>query len=169
MSVNIDLGDPVQITCNVINDNLSKVPVETVSGAVRGGYKGTFPQVIPIEGEEGKKRAKEINVHTIPSRCIIYVYEASYNEVPDSLFGDFNEVTARVSIDIRMSISRSKLSQLDKEIRRIVMIYRKISPGENWSYIKHLQRVNLTNRKSGLFRIVRDIEFLKVSDYVGHQ
>lgn len=172
MSVNLDLGDPVLITCDIIADNFSSVPVTVATGAVRGGYlgkEGKVPVFNPIEGKAGRKRVASINVHKIPSKVIGLVYEVSYVETESDRFGTRNDITSRVSIDMRMALTKAKLLQLDHEVRRIIMIYRKTSPGGNWDYIKLLDRKDLTDKSKGLFRYVRDIEFIKVCDYVGHQ
>ena len=172
VTVNLDLGDPVQLTCIFLIADWSLVPVEVITGATRGGYagyEGRKPLIRPIEGEEGKLVMSELKVHTIPSRTAVLCYEASFIETPRHLFKQYNDVTSRVSIDQRTSMGRTKLKQLDNEVRRICMKYQKNSPGGNWHYITHLDRKNLTDKKRGLFRIVRDIQFVKVSDFVGHQ
>ena len=172
MSVNLDLGDPVQLTCAFLIANWSLIPVQVAEGAERGGYAGfgnLRPLIEPVEGVEGRRRTKELLVHTIPSRTAILCYEASFVETPLPVFGKYNDVTSRVSMDMRTAMGRTKLNQLDNEARRVCMIYRKISPGENWSYIKQVDRRNLTDKRVGLFRIVRDIQFIKSTDYVGHQ
>ena len=169
MSTNLDLGDPVALTNTIINDNFSHTAVEVVTGAERGGYSGLKPLIRPVEGKAGRKTQAEIDVYQIKAKAMITIYEVSYVETVESLFGNYNDITARISIDIRMAISKAKLVELDNEIRRIIMIYRSTSPGGNWDYIKQIQRTDLTNRKRGLYRYVRDIEFVKVSDYVGHE
>lgn len=172
MSVNLDLGDPVLLTCAFLINQWSLVPVTVITGAERGGcagFRGMKPLIEPVEGVQGRRRTTELQVHTVPSKMAVLCYEVSFVETPEPIFEQYNDVTSRVSIDMRTSMGRAKLTQLDNEIRRICMIYRKDSPGENWHHIKHIDRRNLTDKRRGLFRIVRDIQFLKVSDYVGHQ
>ncbi len=171
MSVNLDLQDPVLTVVNFLKAQMKKTPQTVLAGATRGGFTGAnnlLPPIEPIEGEAGKKRIAEINVHTIKAKCIILVYEVSYNE-PVKAMGNYADVTCRVSIDQRLAMSKAKLDQLDREVRRICMLYHRATPGGNWSYIEFVTRLPLTDKSKGLYRYVRDINLFKTSDYIGHQ
>jgi hypothetical protein len=169
MSVNLDLGDPVLTVVTFLDADFSHEPVTVITGAERGGYSGDKPKIQPIEGKEGRRRMAEINVHKEPAKAIVLVYEVSYEDPFRGWPHLYTQDSSRVSIDIRMALRRSKLTELYNEVNRMCMQYLKASPGGNWSYLEFAGRQDLTNRKLGIFRIVRDIRLMKVLNYVGHQ
>lgn len=172
LSVSLDLADPVETIINMLKNNLSSIPVEVITGFTRGGYPEPHPRIIPVEGEviggSFRPRKGRTNLRAVPGLAEILVYEVSDSgdeeKTVDEKFGD---VIVRVTIDIYHAQSRAKLIQLYNEIRRI--LYKcKMSPGGNYTYIRRLQKTDLTNRQAGFWRYTQDVELIKVSDYFGH-
>lgn len=172
LSVSLDLADPVLTVVEIIKDNLSPVAVEVISGFTRGGYAKPHPRVIPVEGEvKGTAfypRKGRTNLRQVTGRAEVLVYEVSdAGDEENTVDEKFGHVRTRVTIDIYHAQSRARLISLFNEIRRC--LYKaKTNPGGNWTFLKRLQKTDLSNRQAGFWRYTQDIELLKVSDYFGH-
>ena len=165
--VSLDLADAVATVVTALNANFSAVPVAVNGSDTRGGYTGTKPDIEAVYGEGGRLRKRRIDLDRIPAKSIVFVYEVSDVENETTVDEQFADVNIRVSIDIRSRISRAKLHELYNELRRIIMKVR-TTIGGNYTYIKRLGKTDLTNKRTGIFRYVFDVELVKVSDFVGH-
>lgn len=171
----MDLEDPVLILKEHLIENFSQVPVEGPTGYSRGGYSASFgppPIIQEVEGTEVQSRKGKYDLQGDPAHAIIFLYEASW--VPTEgkdLRQDFRDIESRVSIDIRTIIGRRALNALFQEMKRIVYLIHRIKnedPSGNWSYVEPINRLNLTNRKIGIWRITYDVRFVKVSEFSGN-
>lgn len=172
MAVSIDLGDPVQVVLDIIKDNISESEVEVISGFTRGGYAKPHPRFIPVEGEVkgGRfiRRKGQTDLKKLPAKCEVLVYEVSDGgDEEKSVDEKFGDIKVRVTIDIYHIQSRVRLLKLYNEIKRC-LYKQKFSPGGNYTYLKRLQKQDLSNRQAGFWRYVQDVELIKVSDYFGH-
>jgi hypothetical protein len=172
LSVSIDLGDPVQVILDIIKANISEEEVEVAPGFTRGGYAKPHPRFIPVEGEVkgGRfiRRKGQTNLKDIPAKAEVVVYEVNDSgDEADTICEKYGDVKVRVSVDIYHIQSRARFRKLYHEIVRCIYKSR-TDPGGNYSYIKRLQRTDLSNRQAGFWRYTQDYELVKTSDYFGH-
>jgi len=172
LSESVDLGDPVQVILDIIKDNISEDAVEVISGFTRGGYAKPHPRFIPVEGEvkNGRfiRRKGQTDLKKIKAKCEVVVYEVSDSgDEEASVDEKFGDVKVRVTIDIFHIQSRVRLIALYNEIKRC-LYKQKYNPGGNYTFLKRLQKQDLSNRQAGFWRYTQDVELTKVSDYFGH-
>ena len=172
LSVSLDLADPVLTIVNIIKDNFSEIPVTVITGFTRGGYAKPHPRIIPVEGEVVNNRFKprkgRTDLKRAPGKAEVLVYEVSdggdEENTVDEKFGD---IKVRITIDIYHAHSRARFRELYLEIKRC-LYESKYAPGGNYSFLKRLQKIDLSNRQAGFWRYAQDVELVKVSDYFGH-
>lgn len=172
MSVSLDLADPVLTVINILKDNLSVTPVTVATGFTRGGYAKPWPRIIPVEGEVRGgyhfKRKGRTQLKKLEGLAEVVVYEVSDSgDEEKTLDEKFGDGIYRVSIDIYHSQSRARLRSLWLEIKRC-LYQSKNTPGGNYSYLRRLPNIDLSNRQQGFWRYTQDVELWKVSDYFGH-
>lgn len=173
MSQSLDLADPVLTVINIIQGNLSQIPVTVVTGFTRGGYLPPHPDIIPVEGEVDasgnfQPRKGRTNLELAEGLAEVVVYEVGDSgDEENTLDQKFGNVRTRVTIDIYHAESRARMIRLYNEIVRC--LYKsKNNPGGNYSYLVRGQKIDMSNRQQGFWRYTLEVELWKVSTYFGH-
>lgn len=106
--------------------------------------KPSIEDIAVLDHGEGKRVRMQ-------DQDVIRIFETAHNEAQPELLFDFANVHVNLTIDIRTVKSRSRLSQLRDEVRRIIHKNRK-GDGANFDRLIFKTRTDLSDRAKRLFR-----------------
>ena len=135
--------------------------IDILSAWNRANSDNIKPVIIDI-ASEGPERGKRLDLQRSD---FVLCYETAQNEdVPDLLY---NFVTTRynITVDLRTSKGRTRLRQMENEMRRLVHGQRK-GDGENFDRMVLKTRTDLSDRTKKLYRHTFQIEVVIIAEAI---
>lgn len=117
--------------------------------------KPSIEDIAVLDHGEGKRVRMQ-------DQDVIRIFETAHNEAQPELLFDFANVHVNLTIDIRTVKSRTRLSQLRDEVRRIIHKNRK-GDGANFDRLIFKTRTDLSDRTKRLFRYTVQAEVITFS------
>ena len=117
--------------------------------------KPSIEDIAVLDHGEGKRVRMQ-------DQDVIRIFETAHNEAQPELLFDFANVHVNLTIDIRTVKSRTRLSQLRDEVRRIIHKNRK-GDGANFDRLIFKTRTDLSDRAKRLFRYTVQAEVITLS------
>lgn len=138
---------------------MPKDAIEAVRDLLVAGWtlspKPSIEDIAVLDHGEGKR-------NRLLDQDVIRIFETAHNEAQPELLFDFANVHVNLTIDIRTVKSRSRLSELRDEVRRIIHKNRK-GDGENFDRMIFKTRTDLSDRAKRLFRYTLQAEVITFS------
>ena len=128
--------------------------IDTVRGLLDTNWnvapKPSILDIANLDAGEGKRTR-------LQDHDVIRIFETAHNEAQPELMFDFVNEHVNLTIDIRTVKSRTRLSQLRDEVRRIIHKNRK-GDGANFDRLIFKTRTDLSDRSKRLFRYTAQAE-----------
>jgi hypothetical protein len=135
--------------------------IDILSAWNRANSDNIKPVIIDI-ASEGPERGKRLDLQRSD---FVLCYETAQNEdVPDLLY---NFVTTRynITVDLRTSKGRTRLRQMENEMRRLIHGQRK-GDGENFDRMVLKTRTDLSDRTKKLYRHTFQVEVVIIAEAI---
>lgn len=118
--------------------------------------KPSIEDITVLDRGEGKRSR-------LQDHDVIRLFETSHNEAQPELLFDFVNINVNLTIDIRTSKGRERLSDLRDEVRRILHKHRKGKDNE-FDRVIFKTRTDLSDRSKRFFRYTMQAEVVIFSD-----
>lgn len=92
----------------------------------------------------------------LANKDLVLVYDLLLHRKKGDVQWQSRDWNGNVTIDIRTANSRARLIKLEKEVDRILMLYRK-DPGNEWDIIQGTDSQNMSHRYIGIFRKIIEV------------
>ena len=143
------MTDAIAILVNILDANWSKAP------------KPSIQDIANIDKGDGKRVR-------LQDKDVIRIFETAHNESQPELLYDFVNEHINLTIDIRTVKSRTRLSEIRNEVRRILHGFRK-GDSKNIDRIIFKTRTDLSDRAKKLFRYTMQFEVITFSLSAGSE
>jgi len=134
-------------------------PIEAIVSLLKSNWnvspKPSIEDISVLDHGDGKRVR-------LQDHDVVRIFETAHNEAQPELLFDFINEHINLTIDVRTVKSRSRLSSIRDEVRRILHLYRK-GDGNNFDRVIFKTRTDLSDRSKRLFRYTMQAEVITFS------
>ena len=134
-------------------------PIEAIVSLLKSNWnvspKPSIEDISVLDHGDGKRVR-------LQDHDVVRIFETAHNEAQPEFLFDFINEHINLTIDVRTVKSRSRLSSIRDEVRRILHLYRK-GDGNNFDRVIFKTRTDLSDRSKRLFRYTMQAEVITFS------